>query len=644
MAFPPSFLDDIRMRVSLSGLVGRRVQLKQRGRGDYWGLSPFANEKTASFHVREDKGYFHCFATGEHGDHFTWLMKTEGLAFLEAVETLAGQAGLTMPERTPEQRAQDQRRGGLLETVEEACTFFQRALRTPEGADALAYLRSRGLKDETIARFRLGYAPASGDALGAALGPTHKEALLEAGLLRNNRQSGSYGFFRNRIMFPITDKRGSVIAFGGRYMGDAKADGVGKYINSPDTPLFDKGRSLYNHPAARQAAYDGAPLLVVEGYMDVIALAENGVEGAVAPLGTAITETQIAELWRMADEPVLCLDGDTAGRNAAMRAAERALPALGPGKSLRFAFLPPGEDPDTLVRSQGAVAIKHLVDRSTPLVEALWRREAASAQIDTPERKAALEKSLFALTGRIENETVRRLYQQSFRDKLWQTFRQDGRGTVQRKGVSSWGGKSRGAGMRGQGHGIGRSGSFGPQRGEQGAQRGADQALRRRRAELLMAALINHPDIALDLAESVALVPLDPDLDALRSALVEVLDSSTTRDAAEDRDPSAAGHVGDNIKTKLEARGYKNTLDVLNRPKLLELAPQARAGAEPEAVRTVIAALLLEFEQEILFEEVGRATPAQDVDLKDPSHEKRLLAFRDSYRQGEESMIENDEF
>lgn len=639
MAFPPSFLDDIRMRVSLSGLVGRRVQLKQRARGDYWGLSPFANEKTPSFHVREDKGYFHCFATGEHGDHFTWLMKTEGLAFMEAVEFLAGEAGLAMPERTPEQREQDQRRGGLLETVEEACSYFQRALRTPEGADALAYLRSRGLQDETIARFRLGYAPMKGDALLGALGgvPGTKENLLEAGLLRNSRQGSPYGFFRDRIMFPITDKRGAVIAFGGRYMGDAKADGVGKYINSPDTPLFDKGRSLYNHPAARQAAYDGAPLLVVEGYMDVIALAEHGVEGAVAPLGTAITETQIAELWRMADEPVLCLDGDTAGRGAAMRAAERALPSLSPGKSLGFAFLPAGEDPDSLVRSQGPSAIVHLVDRATPLVEALWKREAASARLDTPERKAALEKSLFALTGRIENETVRRLYQQSFRDKLWQAFRE-----ASRKSKGSLAGISNFGPRR-----TGQARSFGPQRGEQGAHRGADEALRRRRAEVLMAASINHPDIALDQLESIAKVPLDLDLESLRSALATVLEAGPSQsDEMADLAPTSleAPSNGQWVRTALAALGFEGVVTALQRPKLLEFAHQAREGAEPEEARALIDALLREFEQEALYQEVLRAAPSQEVDLKDPSYEKRLLAFRDSYRQGEDAMIDNDDF
>ena len=290
MAFPPGFLDEVRARVSLSGLVGRRVQLKQRGRDDWWGLSPFVNEKSPSFHVREDKGFYHCFSSGEHGDHFSWLMKLEGLTFPEAVERLATDAGLDMPERTPEQKAADERRGGLTDATEAACSYFQRALRSEAGRDALRYLQERGLKDETIAAFRLGYAPGDGAAFKDAMSKAEisEQLLMETGLMRRPDGGRSpYAFFRDRIQFPILDARGRVIAFGGRFMGDAKAAGVGKYVNSPDTALFDKGRTLYNLQNARQAAHDGQTVLVVEGYMDVIALAEYGLEAAVAPLGTA---------------------------------------------------------------------------------------------------------------------------------------------------------------------------------------------------------------------------------------------------------------------------------------------------------------------------------------------------------------------
>ncbi|MEE8443781.1 MAG: DNA primase, partial [Alphaproteobacteria bacterium] len=329
MAFPPRFLDDIRDRAGLVDIVGRRVKLTRKGR-EHSGLCPFHNEKTASFTVSEDKGFYHCFGCAAHGDVIAFVMNTENLSFPEAVEQLAGLAGLPMPVESPEERAREQRRAGLAEAVEAAAVWFESQLRAPTGKAALNYLRGRGLDDETTARFRLGYAPGSGDSLNQALTAQgfEEKTLIEAGLLRRPGDGRApYGFFRDRVMFPIADKRGRTVAFGARLMGDAKA---AKYINSPETPLFHKGATLYNLNLAIPALREGAEVIVAEGYMDVIALDAAGFHGAVAPLGTALTEAQIGALWRHAAEPVLCFDGDDAGARAAGRAAERALPLLRP--------------------------------------------------------------------------------------------------------------------------------------------------------------------------------------------------------------------------------------------------------------------------------------------------------------------------
>ena len=340
MAFPPHFLDEIRNRVGLATLIGRRVKLARKG-GEFTGLCPFHNERTPSFFVNEVKAFYHCFGCGAHGDQFGFIMRTENLSFPEAVERLAGEAGLEVPEMSPEERRQEKTRASLLEVMEAACSFFERSLREPGGQIGADYLAQRGLDAETIARFRLGFAPDSRTALKTALlGESIDEALLvEGGLLirpedfKPGTDSAAYDRFRGRVTFPITDRRGRVIAFGARAL---KPDQQAKYLNSPDTPLFHKGQVLYNMATAWPAAREEKRLVVAEGYMDVIALVRAGITAAVAPLGTALTESQIGLLWRMDDEPILCFDGDTAGQKAAFRAAERALPLLNPGQSLRF--------------------------------------------------------------------------------------------------------------------------------------------------------------------------------------------------------------------------------------------------------------------------------------------------------------------
>src|SRR3954454_6069140 len=423
MAFPPGFLDELRSRISLADLVGRRVRLVRRGR-EHSGLCPFHNEKTPSFYVVEDKGFFHCFGCGAHGDAIGFIMRADNLDFIEAVERLSGEAGIAVPTQTPQERDRAQRQKTLLEALAAAAAFYEAQLWGPGGARAREYLIRRGLDEETIRRFRLGWAPEDRQALRRALGSEFPEALLgEAGLRRVPHEGDSpYDYFGARVMFPIGDRAGRIIAFGGRTLGD----GQPKYLNSPDTPVFEKGKILYGWAAGGAAvardhdnAAQGTPVIVVEGYMDVIALHRAGFGGAVAPLGTALTETQLHELWRLAPEPVLCFDGDTAGKRAALRALAGALPLLQPGRSLRFAVLPAGEDPDSLIRGGAPGAFSQILAAASPLSEMLWQTEMNAVAIDTPERRADLERRLMVQASLIADRTVQNEYRRFFRDRLF---------------------------------------------------------------------------------------------------------------------------------------------------------------------------------------------------------------------------------
>src|SRR6266446_5784277 len=423
MAFPPRFLDELRQRCSLADIVGRRVRLIKRGR-EYVGLCPFHNEKTPSFNVVEDKGFFHCFGCGAHGDVIGFLMQNGGLGFREAVEQLAGEAGLEVPKSTPQERERAQRQIDLQDAMEAACVFFAEQLEAPAGKAGLAYFQQRGLDAATIRRFRLGFAPDGREALKRALAGKIPEALLvEGGLLRRPEDGGStYDYFRNRVIFPIGDRSGRIIAFGGRVIGD----GQPKYLNSPETPLFQKGRVLYGWAAARANAAKEPSAIVTEGYMDVIALHRAGFGTAVAPLGTALTEAQLEELWKLSPEPVLCFDGDNAGQRAMIRALHRALPLLQPGRSLRFAGLPSGEDPDSLIRTGGKPAFAEILAAARPLSEMLWQSELAARPIDTPERRADLERRVMADAALIGDRIVQGEYRRFLRDKLFALGRPSG--------------------------------------------------------------------------------------------------------------------------------------------------------------------------------------------------------------------------
>src|SRR6476619_203730 len=424
MRFTPQFLEELRARLPASEVVGRRVKLKKAGR-EFKGLSPFQQEKTPSFFVNDEKQAWFDFSSGLNGNIFDFVMKTEGVSFPEAVERLASMAGMALPAATPDAARHEQRRKTLHDVMELAAKFFADTLASRNGAKARGYLGDRAITPATQLQFRIGYAPggpgerfALKEHLGAQGIPV--EDMVEAGLLvAGDDIPVPYDRFRDRVMFPIADLRGRVIAFGGRAL---EKDVAAKYLNSPETPLFHKGDNLYNLATARQATHNGAPLIVVEGYVDVIAMVTSGFAGSVAPLGTALTENQLMLLWKMADEPILCFDGDKAGQKAAWRAADLALPHLKPGKSLRFALLPEGQDPDDLARAGGRSAIEEVISAARGLADMIWSREIEGGSFATPERRAALEARIGELTNAVRDEVVRRYYRQDLAERLQRTF------------------------------------------------------------------------------------------------------------------------------------------------------------------------------------------------------------------------------
>ena len=417
MRFPPGLLDEIRARLPVSEVAGRRVKLRKQGR-EWVGLSPFNAEKTPSFFVNDQKGFFHDFSSGKHGDIFDFLAQTEGLSFPEAVERLAGLAGVALPRPSEADEAQEKKRASLFDVLNAAARCFESNLQAAIGAKARGYLSDRGLGPGAQKRFSLGYAAPERFALREALAGqgVALDQMIEAGLLVHGEGVAvPYDRFRDRVIFPIHDRSGRVIAFGGRAL---EAGAQAKYLNSPETSLFHKGALLFNHHRARTEAHRKGELVVVEGYVDAIALSEAGFPHVVAPLGTALTAEQCALLWSMAAEPILCFDGDNAGQKAAFRAVETALPLIAAGRSLRFALLPEGQDPDDLVRSEGPAAVAEVLKGARPLAQMLFDRETLDRRFDTPEQRALLERRLFDAVEAIADETVRRHYHADMKQRL----------------------------------------------------------------------------------------------------------------------------------------------------------------------------------------------------------------------------------
>jgi DNA primase len=602
MRFTPQFLDELRARLPVSEVVGRRVKLKKAGR-EWKGLSPFQQEKSPSFTVNDQKGFYHDFSSGKHGDIISFLMETEGVGFAEAVERLASMAGMPLPAATPDAARHEQRRKTLYDVMELAAKFFADTLASRNGARARGYLGDRGITPAVQLQFRIGYAPGERFALKEYLGShgVPVEDMVEAGLLiAGDDIPVPYDRFRDRVMFPIADLRNRVIAFGGRAL---EKDVAAKYLNSPETPLFHKGDNLYNLAPARLATHNGSPLVVVEGYVDVIAMVGAGFPASVAPLGTALTENQLALLWKMADEPILCFDGDKAGQKAAWRAADLALPNLKPGKSLRFALLPEGQDPDDLARSGGRGAIEEVISAARGLADVIWSREIEGGSFATPERRAALEARIGELTGGIRDEVVRRYYRQDLAERLQRTFAPEGarggygRGNF-RGGAGNFGGES---GRRFPPRGTsftpgaaGRIAAGGRQQASAGSQtinrgpyqaaspqlalspimRGQRSAISRREA-LILQSLINHPWLLHDHLEEVAALEMaHPEANKLRAGIIAAF-------AGDHHQSPEPEEQAEKMRADLAARGFSDVLQRVERA----ITTHAVWGVRPGAAR-----------------------------------------------------------
>ncbi|MFW2350630.1 DNA primase [Qipengyuania sp.] len=414
MALSPQWLDELRMRTTLSAVIGRTLRLTKAGR-EFKACCPFHNEKTPSFYVNDEKGFYHCFGCEAHGDAIRWLTDQRGMPFMDAVKELAAEAGMEVPAPDPRAAQRAEKRASLHDVTAAAQGWFADNLKSPDGAQARAYLGRRGFSDATIREFGFGYAPEDRQALKRALANFDEPMLIESGMRISVEDKEPYDRFRGRLMLPIHDMRGRVIAFGGRVLDP---EGKPKYLNSPDTPLFDKGRTLYNLHRAAPAARQSGRMIVVEGYMDAIALANAGIREAVAPLGTALTENQLELLWRQVERPILCFDGDNAGQRAAMRAIARALPMLRPAHSLTIVRMPAGKDPDDLIREKGVGAIEELLARPASLLDTLWEFEKAAGPLDTPEDKAGLKARLLDHVDAIQHPDIRALYKRELLERF----------------------------------------------------------------------------------------------------------------------------------------------------------------------------------------------------------------------------------
>ena len=420
MSLSPQWLDELRARTSLSGVIGRTTRLTKAGR-EFKACCPFHNEKSPSFTVNDDKGFYHCFGCGAHGDAIRWMTDQRGLMFMDAVKELAGEAGLELPAMDPRAAEIAEKRQGLDEVMVAAQAWFVERLRSDEGAAARKYLAGRGFAAAVVERFGFGFAPEGRQAMKAALKAFPEEMLIEGGLRIVVEEKEPYDRFRGRLMLPIRNPRGGIIGFGGRILDAAKTDAP-KYLNSPDTSIFDKGRTLYNLDKAAPLARKSGRLVVVEGYMDVVALANAGIEEAVAPLGTALTEAQLELAWRVCETPVLCFDGDAAGQRAAMRAMIRALPLLSPKQRLKISRLPSKLDPDDLIKLHGVEAMLDVIEKAEPLAEALWQAELSARPLSTPEDKAALRNRLIEHVEKISDREVARFYRRELLDRYYAYF------------------------------------------------------------------------------------------------------------------------------------------------------------------------------------------------------------------------------
>ncbi|NOX40027.1 MAG: DNA primase [Alphaproteobacteria bacterium] len=562
MSLPPGFLDELRTRSSLAQVVGRKLTWDAKksnpGKGDYWAPCPFHQEKTASFHLDDRKGFYYCFGCHAKGDALSFIRETENVGFMEAVEILAREAGMTMPARDPQAQQKSDERALLIDVMEQAAQFFALQLKTTTASKARDYLAARGLSEAMIAQFGIGFAPDSRTSLFQHLSgkSVPVELIVKAGLAIKPDDGGApFDRFRGRIIFPIRDLRGRCIAFGGRSMDpNARA----KYLNSPETPLFDKGRSLYNHAPAREAAGKANSLIVAEGYMDVIALAQAGFAHAVAPLGTAITEDQLQMLWRLSPEPVISLDGDTAGLRAAMQLIDLALPLLQPGRSLRFCLLPQGLDPDDLIKSQGAGAMRKLLEGARPMVDLLWQREIEDKVFDSPERRAALDASLKAALGKINDSSIRNHYAAALRELRAELFKPK---NARKSGFTPW---------KKNAPELATAGA----KASLLAQSATPDPEERMREAVILAICLRHPEIIAEFETALEKLTFrTPGYDKLRDAALN----------------AAAQQASDTQAVAKTPEIPRDTVEKLMALRHVKIAPALQAGAERETVEMALA-------------------------------------------------------
>ncbi|SFP63488.1 DNA primase [Sphingomonas rubra] len=598
MSLSPAFLDELRARTSLSGLIGKTTKLQKAGR-EMRGCCPFHNEKTPSFYVNDDKGFYHCFGCSAHGDAIKWMTDQRGLPFIDAVKELAQVAGMEMPAQDRRSAEKAERAKGLHEASEDAAAWFVEQLHGLGGGDARALLERRGISAETARAFGMGYAPDSRGRLKTALKEYGDAKLVKAGLLIQVEGKEPYDRFRGRLMIPIRDARGRTIAFGGRILDQ----GEPKYLNSPDTPLFDKGRTLYNLDRAAPAARKANRVLVVEGYMDVIALAQAGIGECVAPLGTALTEAQLERLWRMVDVPVLCFDGDAAGQKAALRAAHRALPMLAPGRSLSFVTLPQGQDPDDLVKAGGAAAMEKLLAEPQPLVDRLWQAELAAEPLDTPEQRAGLKRRLGELAGQIADVGVRSEYQAEFRRRGDAHFAPQRKPFTpfQRGGKAPWRPPAPPAT---------------PEAKAVRAQGGIDRVL----AKAVLAGLIRHPaEIARHVEVLGSLKMADGALGRLFEAVVDV--------ALEDRRGDALDSA--RLVTILATSGFEAIASDLLRADTMPYTFTQRSGDEARAREDLDEAITILIARPEVDAQLAAATAAMQARFTDEAFERQVALVRE---------------
>ena len=616
MSLSPQFLDELRARTLLSALIGRSVKIQRAGR-EFKACCPFHNEKTPSFTINDEKHFYHCFGCGAHGDAIRFLTDARGLSFMDAVKELADAAGMEVPPADPRAQAKAERAKDLYDVMEAASHWFEEQLGGIEGAEARAYLQKRGITDATRRKFNFGFAPDSRGKLKGALAEFGDDKLVEAGLLIEVEGKAPYDRFRGRLMIPIRDARGRVIAFGGRIIGA----GEPKYLNSPDTPLFDKGRTLYNLDKASPASRSAGRVLVAEGYMDVIALDQAGIGEAVAPLGTAVTEGQLELLWRLGRSPILCFDGDTAGQKASVRAAMRALPHVGPGRSLGFVTLPAGQDPDDLLRDKGRAAFEALLEAPESLVDRLWRHESGAEPLDTPEQKAGLKKRVIDLAAAIQDPDVRDQYKSELVDRFYRLTRPP------RPERQPWQPAQRGAGGGKWGQ------RFAPPRPTSAAAKAvgasgiAPQAVR-----AVLAGLLRHPGVLVGHGEAVAALPIGERNGArLRDLMLDCAMSHGNLDP-------------EGLNTILADKGASALVEALRLEQGLGFSFNRRDVDPERAMRDLVLAVETLARRPALDAALKAATERLKGDGDEAAFEeqKQLLAARDEADRNLAALVEGD--